>query len=85
MVWQNLYGTWIGQLSTRMSWKGYGEQKIFLWQYLSKKSQLKKVWWIIIDSKCKFRVHIKHICKRAFQKICILSRLSNDLNDSQKR
>ena len=67
-----------------MPWKGYGERNIFLWQYLIKKSKEKKVLGIIIDSKLKFSDHIKTLCKRAFQKIFISSRLTNDLNDSQK-
>ena len=67
-----------------MPWKGYGEQNIFLWQYLIKKSKEKKVLGILIDSKLKFSDHIKNVCKRAFQKIFISSRLTNYLNDSQK-
>ena len=67
-----------------MPWKGYGERNIFVWQYLIKKSKEKKVLGIIIDSKLKFNDHIKNLCKRAFQKIFISSRLTNDLNDSQK-
>ena len=71
-------------MSARMPWKGYGERNIFLWQYLIKKSKEKKVLGIIVVSKLQFSDHIKNLCKRAFQKIFISSRLTNDLNDSQK-
>lgn len=71
-------------MSARIPWKGYGERDFFLWQYLIKKSKEKKVLGIIIDSKLKFSDHINNLCKRAFEKIFISSRLTNDLNDSQK-
>ena len=40
---------------------------------------------VTIDNKLTFKSHIKNLCKKASQKIAALSRLSNHLNDSQKR
>ena len=40
---------------------------------------------VTIDNKLTFKSYIKNLCKKASQKISALSRLSNHLNDSQKR
>ena len=44
-----------------------------------------KILGVTIDNKLTFKSHIKNLYKKASQKIGVLSRLSNHLNDSQKR
>ena len=50
-----------------------------------KNSKEQKILGVTIDNKLTFKSHIKNLCKKASQKIGALSRLSNHLNDSQKR
>ena len=50
-----------------------------------KNSKEQKILGVTIDNKLTFKIHIKNVCKKASQKIGALSRLSNHLNDSQKR
>ena len=38
-----------------------------------------------IDNKLKFKSHVKNLCKKASQKIWTLSRLTNYVNDSEKK
>ena len=40
--------------------------------------------WVTIDNKLTFKNHLKNLCKKAWQKIGALLRLSNHRNDSQK-
>ena len=44
-----------------------------------------KILGVTLDNKLNFKNHIKNLCKKASEKIGALSRLSNHLNDSQKR
>ena len=44
-----------------------------------------KMLGVTLDNKLNFKNHIKNLCKKASKKIGALSRLSNNLNDSQKR
>ena len=39
---------------------------------------------ITIDNKLTFSIHIRELCKKASQKISTLSRISNQLNYSEK-
>ena len=50
-----------------------------------KNSKEQKILEVTIDNKLTFESHIKNLCKKASQKTGALSRLSNHLNDSQKR
>ena len=44
-----------------------------------------KILGVTIGNKLTFKIRIKNLCKKASQKVGTLSRLSNHLNDSQKR
>ena len=44
----------------------------------------KKILGATIDNRFTFSSHIKKLCKKASQKISALSRISNQLNDSEK-
>ena len=44
----------------------------------------KKILGVTIDNRFTFSNHIKELCKKASQKISALSRISNQLNDSEK-
>ena len=55
----------------------------FYFQRFSNEEQ--KILGVIVDNKLTFKSHIKNLCKIASQKIATLSRLSNHLNNSQKR
>ena len=60
--------------------------EIFIFKVLVlKNSKEQKKIGVTIDNKLTFKSHIKNICKKASQKNRGLSRLSNHLNDSQKR
>ena len=48
-------------------------------------SKEQKILGVTIDNKLTFKNHIKNLCKKASQKIGGLPRLTNHLNDSQKR
>ena len=48
-------------------------------------SKEEKILGVIIDNKLNFNSHIRELCKKASQKISALSRISNHLNDSEKR
>ena len=50
-----------------------------------KNSKEQKMLEVTIDNKLTFESHIKNLCKKASQKTGASSRLSNHLNDSQKR
>ena len=50
-----------------------------------KNSKQQKILGVTIDYKLTFKSHIKSLCEKSAQKIGTLSRLSNHLNDSQKR
>ena len=50
-----------------------------------KNSKEQKILGVTIDNKLIFKSHIKNVCKNVWQKVGALSRLSNHLNDSQKR
>ena len=60
--------------------------EIFIFKALvMKKNKEQKILGVTIDNKLTFKSHVKNLCKKASQKIGALSRLSNHLNDSQKR
>ena len=48
-------------------------------------SKEEKILGVIIDNKLTFKSHIEELCKKASQKISALSRISNQLNDSEKK
>ena len=50
-----------------------------------KNSSEEKILGITIDNKLKFKSHVKKLCKKASQKIWALSRITNYLNDSDKK
>ena len=50
-----------------------------------KNSSEEKNLGITIDNKLKFKSHVKNLCRKASQKIRVLSRLTNYLNDSEKK
>ena len=50
-----------------------------------KNSSEEKILGITVDNKLKFKSHLKNLFKKASQKIWALSRLSNYLNDSEKK
>ena len=50
-----------------------------------KNSSEDKILGITIDNKLKFKSHVKNLCRKASQKIWALSRLTNHLNDSEKK
>ena len=43
-----------------------------------------KILGVTIDSRLTFRSHIRELCKNVSQKISTLSRISSQLNDSEK-
>ena len=47
-------------------------------------SKDEKILRVIIDNRLTFSSHIRELCKKASQKISALSRISNQLNDSEK-
>ena len=47
-------------------------------------SKEEKILGVIIDNRLTFSSHIRELCKKASQKISALSRISNQLNDSEK-
>ena len=48
-------------------------------------SSEEKILGITIDNKLKFKSHVRNLCKKASKKIRALSRLTNYLNDSEKK
>ena len=44
-----------------------------------------KILGVTIDNKLTFKSHIKNLCKKISQKIVALSKLSNHVDDSQKK
>ena len=50
-----------------------------------KNSIEEKILGITIDNKLKFKSHVKNLCKKTSQKTWALSRLTNYLNDSEKK
>ena len=50
-----------------------------------KNSSREKVLGIIINNKLKFKNHVKYLCKKASKEIWALSRLTNYLNNSEKK
>ena len=50
-----------------------------------KNSSKERILGITIDNKLKFKCHVKNLRKKASQKIWVLSRLTNYLNDSVKK
>ena len=61
------------------------EMRLIFKGLVMKNSKEQKILGVTIDNKLTFKSHIKNLCKKASQKIGALSRLSNHLNDSQKR
>ena len=62
------------------------ENETYFWNNTKmKNSNEEKILGIIIDNKLKFKSHVKNLCKKASQKIWALSRLTNYLNDSEKK
>ena len=49
-----------------------------------KNSKEEKIQGVIIDNRLTFNSHIRELCKKASQKILALSKISNQLNDSEK-
>ena len=47
-------------------------------------SKEEKILGVIIDNRLTFSSHIRELCKKASQKISALSKISNQLNDSEK-
>ena len=45
----------------------------------------KKILGLIIDKKLNYKSHINELCKKAFQKLGALCRLSSHLNNSQEK
>ena len=54
--------------------------KILPWKTVKKK----KIQGVIIDNRLTFNSHMGELCKKASQKILALSKISNQLNDSEK-
>ena len=52
--------------------------------YLFKNSKEKAILGLTIDNKRSFDNHVKKICRKASQKTCALSRISNYLDSKQK-
>ena len=52
--------------------------------YLLKNSKEEAILGLTIDNKRSFDNHVKKICRKASQKTCALSRISNYLNSKQK-
>ena len=50
-----------------------------------KNSKEQKILGVTIDNKLTFKSHIKNLCKKISQKISALSKLSNHVDDSQKK
>ena len=65
--------------------KDTGNETFIFKSLVMKNSKEQKILGVTIDNKLTFKSHIKNLCKKASQKISALSRLSNHLNDSQKR
>ena len=62
------------------------ENETFIFNnFIFNNSNEAKILEITIDNKLTFKGHIKTLCRKAAQKIGILSRLLNHLSDSQKR
>ena len=57
----------------------------FVYDNIEMKSEEEKILGVIIDSKLKFKSHVKNLCKKASQKIWTLSHLITYLNDSNKK
>ena len=72
-------------MSFHVSWKRDKNETFFFKGLGMKNSKEQKILGVTIDNKLTFKSHIKNLCKKASQKIGSLSRLSNHLNDSQKR
>ena len=51
---------------------------------VTKNSKEQKILGVTIDNKLTFKSHIKNLCEKTSQKIRVLLRFSNNLNDSQK-
>ena len=47
-------------------------------------SKEEKILGVTIDKKLTFSSHIRELCQKVFQKISALSKISNQLNDSEK-
>ena len=73
------YGFKRDSFSFMKSYLSYRQQRVM------KNSKEQTILELTIDNKLTFKSHIKNLCKKASQKISALSRLSNHLNDSQKR
>ena len=65
--------------------KDTGNETFIFKGLVMKNSKEQKILGIIIDNKLTFKSNIKNLCKKVSQIIGALSRLSNHLNDSQKR
>ena len=50
-----------------------------------KNSKENKILGVIIDNKLRFKSHVKNLCKKISQRIWALPRLTNYLNNSQKK
>ena len=64
--------------------KDTGNEIFIFKSIVMKNSKEEKILGVTIDNKLTFKIHIKNLCKKASQKISPLSRLSSDLNDSEK-
>ena len=73
----------------KITWKILGKdtrnETFILKGLVMKNSKEQETLGVTIDNKLTFKSHIKNLCNKASQKIGALSRLSNHLNDSQKR
>ena len=65
--------------------KNTGNETFVFRELVMKNSKEQKITGVTIDNIQTFKGHIENLCKKASQKIGTLSRLSNHLNDSQKR
>ena len=65
--------------------KNTGNETFVFRELVMKNSKGQKITGVTIDNIQTFKGHIENLCKKASQKIGTLSRLSNHLNDSQKR
>ena len=65
--------------------KDTGNETFNFKSLVMKNSKEHTILGVTTDNKITFKSHIKNLCKKASQKIAALSRLSNHLNNSQKR
>ena len=62
------------------------ENEVYFFNNTEMKNSIEqKILGITIDNKLKFKNHVKNLCKKASQKIWVLSRLTNYVNNSEKK